>query len=644
MEKVKFFSSNDLSSGLNLQKSAVVLNEYNKVTKEINNINDVIEIYNIKQFFDNGLYIVTWTPEDIEKFKKIISTIFSLVAKYIQSINDQNIDHIYQEVVFYYKLDFWKLMDKFKAYKNISGNIVESLLVDSKIRLIELLKYKNITEYYGIELKKYMLSDNSTAEILLDKYEIKHFRKEEEIYLPKELSSQDKQNIISKYIDSDEPNLNYLRLIKNVQSNKDKLEISPEILLKAKRKAGEQENRLFENSSGMEIETAVIFSKHEEIEVSVSNEGFKTEATYSSKWIEDNLDQATLLNNFIYMFEFVDSQMRCAFVNKASEMGVFERFLSTTSQTGYVKGFAFEHKNIFALLQMNGYYNQLFSNGIRLEEVIEWFFVDYLSAEFDAFGFRVFMPSTNSTFLEKCTAVMPALESILKQFTLYVETKQIDFELLEIRSEHLIYKNIPSLIEKKYAYGIGNEFEQVTFLLFSDQSGLGYIDDTRETYNNFFELLRNEQLKISDFPDFNIPNIQWMIDRDYLTVENDGVLVFSNILLIKVLHDLYKNEVIAYWSFPFAGKAVIDQLKIRQLIEFESTLFSRPEYHYINYLLNRSQFSNGLDLRNKYSHMQPNAMNEDKTHAHNYFIFLNLFILAVIKINDEFCNKVISEN
>ncbi|MCL9660634.1 hypothetical protein L2089_08055 [Paenibacillus hunanensis] len=643
MEKIKFFSPNDLSSGLNLQKSAVVLNDYDRKIKEIHNINDVIEIYNIKQFFDNTLYLSTWTPEDIEKFKKIINTIFSATAKYIQSINDQNIDHIYKEVIFYYKSDFWQLIDKFKAYKNISGNIIESLLMDSKIRLSDLLKYKNITEYYGVELKRYMLSDNSTAEILLDKYEIKHFREKEEIYFPKELSSEDKEKIISQYIDSDKSNLNYLRLIKNVQSNKDKLEISSEILLKAKRKVEEQENRLFKNGSGMEIETAVIFSKHEEIEVSVSNEDFKTEATYSSKWIEDNLDQATLLNNFIYMFEFVDSQMRCTLVNKASEMGVFERLLSTTSQTGYVKGFAFEHKNIFASLQMNGYYTQLFSNGIRLEEVIEWFFVNYLSEEFDAFGFRVSMPSIHSTFLEKCTAVMPALESILKQFTLYVEKKQIDFELLEIRSEHLIYKNIPSLIQKKYAYGIGDEFQQVQFLFFSDQSGLGYIDDNRETYNNFFELLRHEQLKISDFPEYNMFRIEWLIEREYLKVEDDGVLVFSNMFLVKILYDLYQNEVIVYWGCALEERVVLDQLNDRNLIEFESTLFSRPECQYINYLLNRSQFNNGLDLRNKYSHMQPASTNEDKTHDNNYYIFLILFIVTVIKINDEFCSELISK-
>jgi len=65
---------------------------------------------------------------------------------------------------------------------------------------------------------------------------------------------------------------------------------------------------------------------------------------------------------------------------------------------------------------------------------------------------------------------------------------------------------------------------------------------------------------------------------------------------------------------------------------FESTMFSRPEHDYLNYILNKSTFNNGMDLRNRYSHTQPSDDDEA-----NYLIFLNLFVLTVIKINDEFC-------
>lgn len=61
---------------------------------------------------------------------------------------------------------------------------------------------------------------------------------------------------------------------------------------------------------------------------------------------------------------------------------------------------------------------------------------------------------------------MPAMESLLKQFTLFVEDGYIDFELLEIRSEHLIYKNIPSLVEKNMHMVMGKSMELQHFYFF----------------------------------------------------------------------------------------------------------------------------------------------------------------------------------
>ncbi|MBE9917448.1 hypothetical protein G8C92_25885 [Paenibacillus donghaensis] len=485
-----------------------------------------------------------------------------------------------------------------------------------------------------------MLSDPfSSVKLLLDKFELKHHREPQAIHFPKQLSILDKESIISSYLDSEEPNLNYVRLIANIQSSKDKLEISPKVLLKAKRKAEELEKQYFVENSGMPIETSVSFSKSQNEEVKLIYEGQTIAATYSTKWIEENRDFPTLLNNFIYLFEFVDLQMRSTLVNKTSEMGVFERHIFISSQNAYNVGFAFERKNVLTLLQMSGYYHQLFSIGIRLEEIIEWFFEDYLLAEFNARNFKVRMPSVNSLFFEKCTNITPALESVLKQFILYVEDGHIDFELLEIRSEHLVYKNIPSFIEKKYAYGCGDDFNYLIYLLFSDQCGLGYLENSAESYNNFFELLTNETLNKNEIPSYNLAEVEWLIKEQYLSIDVDENVVFKDYQLALLLYDLYMNEVVCYWKCSEYQRNLLDELDEKGMIEFESNLFSRKETDYINYTLNKSQFNNGLDLRNKYSHIQPNIENDEGIHNQNYLILLRIFILTVIKINDDFCTR-----
>lgn len=606
MDRIKFYSANDLSSGYNLSKIEKLLTKYHE-GKEIKDINDIIELYNINKFFENKIHLNNWTPDNIDFYQKTAKSYLGSIARFIKSINDYTFKVLYNEVDRFYKEDFWEVIQKFKAYENISPDKLQEFMNESDVSLHQLLKYKTITEYFGVIIREYMLNDYKTAELLLDKYEMKHIREREPIYFPKELSALDKESIINNYIDSYNPNLNYLRLIANIQSSKDKLEVSPKTLLKSRKKAEEQENKFFQENSGMQMETRVSFSKSQDEEIVIKENGQSTDITYGTKWIEENTDYPTLLNNFIYLFQFVDIQMRCALVSKFNEMDVFERFLLTSSRNAYLKGIAFGKMNIISFFQMVGYYRELFSNGIRLEVIIEWFFKEYIPDEFDAHNFRVTMPSQNSTFLEKCTNIMPAMESILKQFSLFVEEGKIDFELLEIRSEHLIYKNIPSLIDKKYVYGVGDEFTTATYLLYSDQSGLGYNEKEKKSYNNFFELLCQKKSRMDDYPDYCNSQIKWLIDRNYLKLDDEEYIIFSNELLVMILKDLYFNEVISYYKYPQSGRKIIDELEKNNVVEFESSLFSRPEQDYINYFLNKSQFNNGLDLRNKYSHSQPTS-------------------------------------
>lgn len=172
---------------------------------------------------------------------------------------------------------------------------------------------------------------------------------------------------------------------------------------------------------------------------------------------------------------------------------------------------------------------------------------------------------------------------------------------------------------------------------FQITSGLGYHQSSRKSYKNFCELLVHEKVKLDDFPPYNKPNIEWLIEQKYLLVNDEGYIVFLDQLLIVILRDLFTNDVIYYWKYPKRGRDIINRLEGKKIIELESSLFSRPEQEYINYLLNKSQFNNGLDLRNKYVHTQFHRDDDENLHNQNYMTLLRTFILAVIKINDEFC-------
>ena len=67
------------------------------------------------------------------------------------------------------------------------------------------------------------------------------------------------------------------------------------------------------------------------------------------------------------------------------------------------------------------------------------------------------------------------------------------------------------------------------------------------------------------------------------------------------MRELYKNEVLCPHCFDAELCKRIDEYVSAGDLQYENTLFSRPEQDYLNYMLNKSEFSNGLDLRNKYT-------------------------------------------
>ena len=358
------------------------------------------------------------------------------------------------------------------------------------------------------------------------------------------------------------------------------------------------------------------------------------------KWIKDNLDYSTLLNNFIYLFNFVDLQMRITLFSKKTELGLFESTLSTRSKHAYNIGIGFNIKKMLSDLQMVSYYQRLEALDIRLEEVIEWFFKEYILDEFKIENYKINPPSVSSKYLEKCRTLLPELESIIKQYNLYIEDGYIDHELLQMSSNPIPYKDIKSKLEKKYIYPNykSQEFNNIDYYFFSDQCMLSYRKDADDKYNSFYELLLNENISITDYEDYNKRDIEYLLEKNYIHIDCNEFIKITNNKLITILKDLHENEAINYWKYPISYRNEIDKLIDKQMVEAESSLLSRPEQDYFNYYLNKSSFNNSLDLRNMYVHgTQSNDSDDENVHYTNYITFLKLFVLIIIKINDDLC-------
>lgn len=97
---------------------------------------------------------------------------------------------------------------------------------------------------------------------------------------------------------------------------------------------------------------------------------------------------------------------------------------------------------------------------------------------------------------------------------------------------------------------------------------------------------------------------------------------------------MFYNCIINYYNVNNKKQRTIEILCKKGILRFGNTLFSESEQDYFDYLLNKHKFSNGKDLCNKYLHGTQTI--DKKIHQVDYYTFIRLFSLCILKINDEF--------
>ena len=633
--RVVFYKRNDYAYGAGMEK---IENIDIPIFENID-INDAIEFYEINRYFDDGIYLKRWTdPQCVERYKVKSKKLHSLCMRYFNSLCEENIVECFFQIDNYdYDSVFWRLYDECNLYDKISNNTFRNLFSVKPVSLYDVLIHKEIVRKHGAVIREVIICDPDNTNIILDAYDQSF--KRGRIFLPLELTGKDVYNIFQTYIESDDPNINTLTDIVLIKYSKE-FPVTDELRLKASRKSTEMTERMFEKSTGITYGVSVEISPNQTEEKKEQKNGFSMEYSYSERWLLETLDYSSILNNFIYIFEFVDySQMRCLHVAFESYVGSFERIFQKNTARIYAKNLAFDMTDKAAALQMLAYYNFLKRNHIRYETVLEWFFNEYLQEEFDCAEMRIQMPSEGSTWAEKCLIICGTLESVLKQFLLYVEHHEIDFELLEMMSGSKKLQDIPSQIKDKYIYGSGDDFYRIKHLMFSDQCLLKYVEriyKEGKTYSNFYDLITHEKVFLSDYPEQRHASIQELVGNGIITIRDDDSITIENQYKAAIFLDLNYNQVISKWHYPPKVYPVFKSMLDEGMLISKGSLLSDSEVKYFNYILNDAQYANGLKLRNRYSHGNQQGILDENVHMNNYFILLRIMTILVIKINDDF--------
>ena len=637
LRRVRFFGPDDLATGWFVQRAADLAEQFDPENAPTSTI-DILELHNVQRYLENDFFPAAYAEERRASAKARIPQISGVVARFFSAVNDTNVETVVDDVAggrFDYHGDLLELLGRNKAYERCAAATVLPALSAAGVHLGEILGCRRLVQAYDAEVRTEILTSPRGAEHVMRKYLQKDVP--DDIHLPRSFTPDDSRALLEQYIDEEDANPNYVGLIASARETP-AAGIDARLKLRAKRRGEKQNAKLFRDNDGLRTGFEVSIADQEEPAAAEFDEsdGMMCRYTYSRRWLEDTCDNPSILNNFIYLFEFVDRNALLVLPSYPAKLGVMERFMGTPGRNEYKTGAAFQATDMSSLLQTRMYHHFLDTKDIDLEQVLSWFFKDYLVEEFRAENFSFTPSGAGASYLQKVRHLFAEMESVASQFSLFAREGELDRDLLAIGSEPVRYKEIPSLLDGKYLYSSGNdEISSILNLLFSDQASVNYISEELRGDNGAMLLLKND-VAYDDFHDYQKPAIDHLIKLGIVHI--DGIKVqLVNPEQFLILSALFNTQCANYFHLSAHGRSVANAMVAKGWVERRSSLLSEAEGKYFNYFLNAVDFSNGPELRNKYLHgSQVNADGEE-AHFHAYMIALRLTVALVIKINDEFC-------
>lgn len=626
MNRVTFYSKDDLSASINLERAELVINEFN--LNQTFEINDIIELYNIKLFFDNDLYLLIWTNEYKASLFRTVKKFEQVIKSFILTINNDNIILKFNELEFYYTTSFWKLIEKFSVYKTINSSTFQELSKCKRYFLREVLQQKNLANHFSKEIQQYIIDEKSSSEIIISFFEEDRSTNQTELYFPFKIGDKIVEILINNYLDFEDVNLNYVRLISKSRT----LKLSDKTKLKAKKLSKELEQKIFNKGNAIKQAMNLVISETQEEPLKITTESETTTYSYGKKWLDSAKEPFQILQNFAGLFSYISNQGCINLVSKQHETSSLETIF-TKSKNEYYNSFSFQNKSLLSQAQLYLYIRFLEINHIRIEEVLESVVNDFINSNFQINDLRINLPTEMSTILEKNRMISPELEFLLKQYKCFVEEDIIDFELLEFSSSPLYLSEIKSKLTRKYVYPVGQNLNAIIFHLYSKNAFVHYIEPFINKYNCFVDLIINESIKLEDIADYNRNIIDFLIQENCVFIDENNFIRIKNFYLVFIAKTIYNEDVISYYHQNEQVRAEIETLESKNYVKFESSLFTDAERKYINFHLNKKEFTNSLDLRNKYSHGS-NSASEDEQQK-DYGILLKMLVLVICKIIDD---------
>lgn len=640
-ERVHYYSPYDMSIPLNWQRAEVVIDNYKNGWRP-QDVCDVVELYNIWQFVENDVAKKDWTDEMLQlvrsDFKKEVVSFFSALKR-------DTWVAVFRQLEFDYKRHFWAILDRFNIDGLLDLASIREAIEGSSWELRDLLRRERLVAKNQAALVELLKENEHTAEWLLQEYVQKDTSGgEDRIYFPQSLSFQDKEDIISRYLDTDEPNLNYVRLV--LVARKDaNLRLSDAVKLKASRVEKQLNEKHFSPEHAIQHTYAVSINSAPGKPLKWVERGEDGDPVLCySKEIMLKFKGPQLLQYLRYGFEFLTLNGMISLVAKDSDSGVFERALSMGGKFSYLNNFAFRYNESISLLQITAMQQVLGEDGANIEAFLKVYYEEYLKEKYGYPSGKLSLADVSADWVTKCKAIVPEIDLIAHRYDLYAKTGSVDDELLLLSTDNVRVTDVQSATAGRYytIKGKPGELYRLFYLFFSDQSMLTFIEPFKEgQYTNFYKLLTEQDGKIcyDNYQNYQLRDIDYLIDEGYLSKGEDGMLYCEKFVEIGLLKQLYEYHSCPAHIYEDYEKELLYGMEQKDWVEKDNHLLSVEERNYFDYYMYNTKYTNGPALRNRYAHGSFADPEKDNIHRNNYNRLLILLVLELLKIEDDLINQ-----
>lgn len=639
-ERVCYYSKYDLSLGHNLEMAEKRIQEISDGAVP-SKLEDVIELWHIKEMIKDGCRLIRWSDAEYEQLKTSTCNYNEAIAKFFSGLDLETIKIEFDSLNWQYKKTFWEIIDSYKRYELISQETFREIITVDDDHLRDVLAFKGIVEHFKTVIRDVLIQDNS-APILLDKYVAKRDSTEEEIYLPSSLTIADKEQIIINYLQSDSPNLNYVRLIAQVKDDRNKIILSRRTRLLAEQLAQKLNDELRNDPRTVKTHWSVGVQFVDDtnvkpIDVSIDERGIETHS-YSIPFIK-SCDNVSRVINCASLFGWMNEHFLINLISKHVEIGELESLFMDSGRDAYTTSVKYNKKNGLAFRQLFAYNVVLKELGSSFENELKQYYEIHLRKEYDYPGMPVNFPLEEDSALNKCRVLCPELDAIVKQYYIFVEEDEINKDLIRLSKPLKVEEGKSLLTNKYYEIAVDNEdIRNVLRLLFGSGNALLHFvaPFKNKHYHSLIELLENEKnVLYSNYKNYQKPCLDALVKQGIIGIDADGRICIENQTKIDVLKSLWEYGACSYWHYNEEGRQILDEMLNKGWLITNDHLLSEPEQDYFSYYLDNMKFTNGKAYRNNYAHGSTPPVDDEEAHVDAYYTFLKLLVLLLLKIEDD---------